>query len=201
MSENGSTTMMIVVLSMISVSSICSSMSSGLFIGANEDWFTGSLFDWMDWDGYKDFKGWFGFKSDPPAANTATNNQTITTTGNVTSNTDTVGETVDTSKYAENCVYAYSGENAASGYYGKMCVTKNDPNKFWNDAGLRKLKSLRSGAETRVSLHSYLPGTGGGQGDVQDNGLGDYGVQAHQHPDGREAKVSPELGDRVEHFI
>jgi hypothetical protein len=47
MSDNGG--MMLVMISMMILSScISSSLSSGLFVGANEDWFTGQLFDWMD---------------------------------------------------------------------------------------------------------------------------------------------------------
>ncbi|MGA1563856.1 MAG: hypothetical protein ACO35C_04465 [Pontimonas sp.] len=140
--------MMLVVVSMMVMSScVMSSMSSGVFVAANENWLTGAAFDWMDWGGWADFKSWFGFKpaaSPDPAAGTNPS-PSDTTTGTVTS---------PTSKYKENCVYLYTGKDAKSGYLRTICVDKKDPNKLgsWKWSADKSVQSLRVGKEVKASV-------------------------------------------------
>ena len=148
--------MMIMVVSMMIFSScISSSMSSGLFVAANEDWLTGQLFDWMDMDWWTDFKGWFGIKS-PPTASPPATEPTGTETGD---GTDTDTDSKD--KYTSNCVYAYKGKDAKSGYMKTVCVDSKNPQTLWK-LGSSTLGSVRVGKEVKVNLlsknnkdHSY----------------------------------------------
>lgn len=147
MSDNGG--MILVMISMMILSScVSASMSSGLFVGANEDWFTGQLFDWMDAGWWTDFKGWFGFSSSPPPSTTTAAPSGATTTAAPS------GSEPAPDKYQPNCVYAYSGKDAKSGYMKTLCVdTKNAQTLWsWDWSPTKTLNSLRVGREVKVNL-------------------------------------------------
>jgi len=144
MSDNGG--MMLVMISMMILSScVSSSLSSGLFVAANEDWLTGQMFDWMDTTWWTDFKGWFGFSTAAP---------TTAAPGGETTTAAPAGGESDPGKYKSNCVYAYTGKDAKSGYVKSMCVDDTNPQKIWSISRGRDPVplSFRVGKEVKVNL-------------------------------------------------
>jgi len=119
-------------------------MSSGVFVAANENWLTGSLFDWMDWSGWDDLKSWFGFKKTSVVTPGDQTNTMTTTTG--TNNVTTTG--TQGKDYKENCVYLYSGKDAKSGYMSTNCVDEKKKEKTLT--GVSNVTSLRVGNEVRA---------------------------------------------------
>lgn len=142
--------MLLMMVSMMIFSScISSSVSSGLFVAANEDWLTGQLFDWMDMSWWTDFKGWFGFTS-PAAVPPASEPPGSTPTG---------GDAKDPKdKYKSNCVYAYTGKDAKSGYINSICVDSKNPHAYWTaqtpNSKPKYINSLRVGKEVKVNMLS-----------------------------------------------
>lgn len=139
---------MLVMISMMILSScVSASMSSGLFVGANEDWFTGQLFDWMDAPWWKDFKGWFGFETVAPTTTTAAPSGATTTAA-------PAGSEPGDGKYKPNCVYAYSGKDAKSGYMKTLCLDDKNAQTLWSWdwSPTKTLSSLRVGREVKVNL-------------------------------------------------
>jgi hypothetical protein len=144
--------MMLVMVSMMIMSScVSSSLSSGLFVGANEDWFTGQLFDWMDTPWWNDFKSWFGFSTASPPADTPP--PPGTPPGG---STPPGGNEPSKKDYKENCVYLYGGKDAKSGYLNSVCVDEKNAQKFWKWNWDRQLNSIRVGKEVKVNV---LPDT------------------------------------------
>jgi hypothetical protein len=117
-------------------------MSSGLFVGANEDWFTGQLFDWMDTPWWKDFKGSLGFATAAP---------TTAAPGGETT-TPAPEPEPEEGKYKPNCIYAYNSKDAKSGYIRSVCVDDKNAQKLWPLSNLTRVSSLRVGKEVKVNL-------------------------------------------------
>ena len=144
--------MLMMVSMMIFSSCISSSLSSGLFVGANEDWFTGQLFDWMDMSWWADFKGWFGIKSPPPAVEPPPPDSPPGTTPTGGDDKDPKGT------YKSNCVYAYTGKDAKSGYITSICLDSKKPHAYWTaqtpNSKPKYINSLRVGKEVKVNLLS-----------------------------------------------
>lgn len=137
--------MLMMVSMMIFSSCISSSMSSGLFVAANEDWLTGQLFDWMDMDWWTDFKGWFGITSPSPPVESPP-------AGEPPGTTPTGGDDKDPKdKYKSNCVYAYKGKDAKSGYLKTICVDSKNAQTL-SKLGSSKLGSVRVGKEVKVNV-------------------------------------------------
>lgn len=148
MSNNdGGTTMMMMVSMMIISSCISFSLSSLVFVAANEDWLTGQPFDWLDMDWWNDFKGWFGFAPNPEPT-------PVYTPPNNTPSNNTTGTNITPAKYKDNCVYLYTGKDAKSGYIRNLCVDKKNTQKSWKNAKLNSLKSLRVGREVRAYINN-----------------------------------------------
>lgn len=145
MSDDNGSMMLVVVSMMIMSSCVSSSLSSGLFVGANEDWFTGQLFDWMDMDWWNDFKSWFGLSTAAPAATTTA----APTPGGGTSGGD---DKDPKTEYKDNCVYLYGGKDAKSRYLKTLCVDEKNAQTFWKWPWDRQLNSLRVGREVKVNV-------------------------------------------------
>lgn len=156
MSDSNSSMMLVVVSMMILSSCVSSSMSSGLFVAANENWLTGTAFDWMDWTGWNDFKSWFGFGTSAGDGTGGTGGETGTGGDTGTGGTAGTGGTpsVPTSKYKDNCVYLYTGKDATSGYLKTVCVDEKNPNKHtsWTWKPDTTVQSLRVGKEVKASI-------------------------------------------------
>jgi len=143
--------MMVVISMMIMSSCVSSSVSSGVFVGANEDWFTGQLFDWMDVGWWKDVKSWFGLGTKAPTTAAAGVEPTTTAApGDDVGSEDKLSE----SKYKDNCVYIYSQGDAKSGYLESVCVDSNKPQRLWSveDNTDKDPMSLRIGKEVKVNV-------------------------------------------------
>jgi len=144
--DDNSGMMMMMISMMIMSSCVSSSMSSGLFVAANENWLTGQLFDWMDMDWYHDVKSWFGFETNPPS--TEPPGPSSEPPGGPSGSSGSP----PTGNYKDNCVYLYSGKDAKSGYINTLCVDEKNTQKYWQDPKMVKVESMRIGKEVRAIL-------------------------------------------------
>jgi len=103
----------------------------------------------MDWSGWSNFKGFFGFKDKPDDDPLPTNTTGTdpTTGGDPSTNTGS-----ESKVYKENCVYLYKGKDAKSGYLSTKCV--DEKNRQKTVTGISNVSSLRVGNEVRVSVSS-----------------------------------------------
>ena len=150
MSDNSSGMMIVVISMMIMSSCVSSSISSGVFVGANENWFTGQLFDWMDVGWWANVKSWFGLSTPPPTTVAAGGDPTSAAPGGTTGTGGGDGKLAE-SKYKDNCVYVYSDKDAKSGYAKTLCVDSKTPQTFWLEGSVNP-KSYRIGKEVKVNV-------------------------------------------------
>lgn len=147
MSDNSGGMMIVVISMMIMSSCVSSSISSGVFVGANENWFTGQLFDWMDVGWWANVKSWFGLSTPPPTTVAAGADPTTTAAPGTGGGDGKLNE----SKYKDNCVYVYSDKDAKSGFVNSLCVDSKTPQRFWNRKIPTNVKSYRIGKEVKLN--------------------------------------------------